>query len=43
VRRARLAAFGFVVAALLSAPALAATSADQKLVEKYAPILAFQA
>ena len=41
-RRAWLIALGLSAAALVAAPALAATPAEQELVDRYAPILAFQ-
>ena len=42
-RRARVAALGLIAAGIVAAPGLAATAPEQQLVDRYTPILAFQA
>jgi hypothetical protein len=39
--RAAVATLGLIAASIVAAPALSATSADQKLADRYAPVLAF--
>jgi hypothetical protein len=41
-RHARLVPLGLIAAALLAAPGFAATSPEQELADRYAPVLAFQ-